>query len=108
MKLHKWSDVKNGRIPKEELAAAKQRAASHREEVSLRLLRERLGVTQRELADKGGMDQAEVSRMERRPDMMVSTIRRYLEALGYELEIAAVKDKRRIVISGPHIAPTRA
>jgi hypothetical protein len=40
-----------------------------------------------------GTDQGEVSRIERRGDVQVSTLRRYAEAVGARLELALVFDK---------------
>jgi DNA-binding XRE family transcriptional regulator len=56
-------------------------------EVVLRELRAALGFTQEQLANRLGVQQAAVSRLERRPDMTLSSLRRYVEALGGELEI---------------------
>jgi transcriptional regulator with XRE-family HTH domain len=44
---------------------------------------------QKAVAEKLGVNQAEVSKLERRPDMYVSTLKNYLEALGGQLEIYA-------------------
>jgi transcriptional regulator with XRE-family HTH domain len=56
-------------------------------EVVLRELRAVLGFTQEQLANKLGVQQAAVSRLERRPDITLSSLRRYVEALGGQLEI---------------------
>ncbi len=37
-----------------------------------------------------GMDQSEISRIEQRDDLKVSTLRRYAQALGAEIEVTAV------------------
>lgn len=57
------------------------------EEVSLAELRKDLERSQVELARKMGVRQADVSKIERRSDMHVSTLRRYVEAAGGSLEI---------------------
>ena len=56
----------------------------------LSALREAAGKTQSTVAQSASIDQAEVSRVERRDDMLVSTLRKYLAALDAELELVAV------------------
>jgi transcriptional regulator with XRE-family HTH domain/catechol 2,3-dioxygenase-like lactoylglutathione lyase family enzyme len=56
-------------------------------DVVLRELRALLGVTQEQLAERLGVQQAAVSRLERREDITLSSLRRYVAALGGELEI---------------------
>lgn len=53
-------------------------------------LRRARDVTQVALAEKLRMAQPSVSRLERQADLYVSTLRRYVEALGGRLEISAV------------------
>jgi transcriptional regulator with XRE-family HTH domain len=67
------------------LAEGSRTAPPH--EVVLRELRAALGFTQEQLANRLGVQQAAVSRLERRPDMTLGSLRRYVEALGGELEI---------------------
>lgn len=64
--------------------------AKHLEEVAVNQLREALHLTQEQLAESLNISQVAVSRMERRSDMYVSTLRRIVEAMGGELEIHAV------------------
>jgi len=56
-------------------------------DVVLRELRSLLGVTQEQLAERLGVQQAAVSRLERREDITLGSLRRYVNALGAELEI---------------------
>jgi transcriptional regulator with XRE-family HTH domain len=53
-------------------------------------LRRARDMTQVALAEKLRMAQPSVSRLERQADLYVSTLRRYVEALGGRLEISAV------------------
>ena len=53
----------------------------------LRTLRRNRAVTQAELAAIMGVRQASVSKLENQNDMRLGTLRRYVEALGGELEI---------------------
>jgi transcriptional regulator with XRE-family HTH domain len=52
-------------------------------------LRRALRLSQQTLARRLKTDQAQISRLEQRTDLFVSTLRRYVEALGGELEIVA-------------------
>ena len=56
----------------------------------LSVLREASGKTQSAIARLANIDQAEVSRVEHRDDLLVSTLRKHLRALGAELELTAV------------------
>jgi len=58
--------------------------------VKLAELREARQATQRELAEALEMTQANVSRIEHEDDIYLSTLRRYVEALGGQLEVHAV------------------
>ena len=98
MKLHNWKDIRDRRLGLEEKAQVRVRAAVLRQDLGLRAIRESLGMTQNDVAGKIEVDQGQLSRFERGHDMRVSTLSRYLGALGYDLEIAAVAGKKRIVI----------
>ena len=74
-------------------------AAANEREVSLRELRRLAGVTQVELAKKIGITQAELSRFERRPNVQLENLQRYVEALGGELEIVAVLGNKRVKVA---------
>lgn len=54
---------------------------------SLQEFRKAIGWTQEELAEKMELKQANISQLEKRQDMHLSTLRKYVEAMGYELEI---------------------
>ncbi len=56
-------------------------------QATLRRLREARALTQSTLAELLDMDQSEVSRLERRSDMLLSTLRRFVEATGGEMHI---------------------
>ena len=56
-----------------------------REPSDLATLRSRKGLTQTELAKRIGMSQSDLSKLERRRDVKVSTLRAYAAALGHTL-----------------------
>ena len=59
------------------------------EEATLRRLREARERSQAELDEKLHIKQAAVSKLERRTDMYLSTLRSYIEVMGGKLEIIA-------------------
>ncbi len=65
------------------------------EEMTLRDLRVVQNLTQARVAEALGIEQDSVSRMERRPDMLVSTMSEYVEAMGGRLRIVAEFPNRR-------------
>ena len=66
--------------------------------LSLRGVREAMHRTQADVATAAGVDQAEISRIERRADVRLSTLRKYAAALGAKCEVVFVFPKRRITI----------
>jgi len=56
---------------------------------SLATIRRERGLTQQQVADRLGMTQPEVSKLERRGDVRLSTLRAYVTALGGELIVSA-------------------
>jgi len=64
----------------------------------LRTLRTALGKTQAEIARAAEMDQGDVSRLEGRDDMHISTLERYALALGGILVVAIVIGGRQYLL----------
>ena len=65
-------------------------------------LREERELRQTDVAEKLGVSQANVSRVEGQDDVYLSTLRRYVEALGGALEINAVFPDQRITLTYPN------
>ncbi|MGO9838137.1 MAG: helix-turn-helix domain-containing protein [Polyangiaceae bacterium] len=99
MATHKWSEMKGKMAPERR---ARVDTAVRREllAMELRELRQEAGKTQAEIAEIAEMTQAELSKFERRDDHLLSTLRRYVTALGGQLEVVAVFDNKRIAIKG--------
>jgi len=68
------------------------------EYLTLQEIRQHKNVTQKDLAELLGIEQANVSRMERRKDMKLSTLSEYIEALGGTLQINAIFPEKVISI----------
>jgi transcriptional regulator with XRE-family HTH domain len=89
MAYKRWDDVRKSKLSASELAAIDQRVQAELIDMDLRTIREILGMTQTELASRLEKTQAEISRVEKRHDHLLSTLRSYVEALGGELEVIA-------------------
>ena len=98
MTAKKWSDIRAQKFTPEELRQLDQEIESELLEMDLRALREAVGL-QGELAQRVEITQSQLSKMERREDHRISTLRRYVEALGGSLEICAVIDGKRIKLA---------
>ena len=82
-------------LPVEERRAAQARTVeliAH--ETSLRDLRKALGKTQAAIAGQLGIKQENVSRIEQRSDMLVSTLNAYLRSMGGRLRMVVEFDGR--------------
>jgi DNA-binding XRE family transcriptional regulator len=64
-----------------------------REEMTMRELRKARNITQVELAKALHVKQEQISRIEKRTDLHISTLRRQVEALGGELTLMATFPK---------------
>jgi transcriptional regulator with XRE-family HTH domain len=73
-------------------------AALIAEEMSLRDLRQALKLTQERLAEALDIGQDGVSRLEQRSDLLISTLRSYIEAMGGHLELVAEFPNRPPVV----------
>lgn len=83
-------DRKIAQLPAKRRARVKTRAAELiAEELSLQDLRKAMNRTQAEIAKALNVGQDTVSRYERRTDMLLSTLRGYVRAMGGELELVA-------------------
>jgi predicted transcriptional regulator len=100
MKLHRWDDLKREKLSPEKLQAIERRAKRKALLLTLRELRQMSGKTQIEVAEVAKMTQGELSKAERREDHLLSTLKRYVEALGGELEVAAVFGDKRVRLRG--------
>jgi hypothetical protein len=94
-----WKALKEGRLSEEAQARVRARVTAELEELTLKALRQGLELTQVEVGRSARMTQSELSRVENRDDHLTSTLRRYVEALGGELEISAVFGDRRVKIT---------
>jgi len=101
MKAHKWSEtLAKSKLSPERRARIQADVEQELLEMNLQELRKAAGGTQADVAAKTGMAQADVSRTESPEDHRLSTLRRYVKALGGELEVNAVVNGRRVRLVG--------
>jgi hypothetical protein len=95
-------DDKLAALPPERRAKIERRTAEIvEEELTLRQLRQAPARTQAELARRLRMKQPNVVKLEQRSDMMLSTLRAYVAAMGGELElVACFKGKKPVRLVG--------
>ncbi len=80
---------------------AERAAALIAEEMSLQQLRRAHRLTQKHMAEKLGIGQEGVSRLEQRSDLLLSTLRNYIQAMGGDLSLVAqFPDRQPILLSG--------
>jgi len=84
-----WRELRAERFSPDKLTELDREVAAELLELDLRRLRKARGLTQQEMARAAAMAQSEVSRLERRDDYLLSTLRRVVAALGGELEVVA-------------------
>ena len=78
---------------------AKERTNEMLEELALQDLRKALNLTQEQVAIIMKTNQAAASRMENQSDIYVSTLRKFIRALGGEIKIVATFKDREVVIN---------
>ena len=76
---------------------------------SLGAVRKAVSKTQSQLGAELGMPQNAISQLEKRSDLLVSTLARYVDALGAQLDlIVRMKDGTEIILEGFGKAPKSA
>lgn len=85
-----WTQIKNETMTEDEQRQAHSLAVRDLAEMELAELREALQVSQEVLAKKLKVTQVAISRLERRPNLLLESIANYVQALGGRLELYAV------------------
>ena len=101
MATKRWADIrKKSSLSDAERAAVDRKVERELLDMSLREVRELAGKNQVDVAAALEKAQSEISRIENREDWLLSTLRRYVEALGGELEVVAVLGDKRLRLRG--------
>ena len=89
MKTTSWKDLKH-KVSPAERAKIKREAVAELDRMGFGALRKARERTQVELARTMGINQASVSAIENNTDLLLSTLKKYVRALGGEVKIQAV------------------
>lgn len=102
----KYSDLRM-KMPATERAEVDKRVQEELARMPLYRIRRARQLTQKQLADLLEIDQPSVSKLERRTDMYVSTLRNFVEAMNGRIEIKAVfpEGEYEIVQFGDDVPP---
>ena len=102
-------EVIKGLALEEQVEIESQATRLIEDEMTLRDLRKAHELTQTRLAEALNISQDGVSRLERRSDFLLSTLRSYAEAMGGKLRLVAEFSGRRpVTVSGWNSLATRA
>ena len=100
MTTRNWGDIKRKRFSETEIQASRKQAENDVLEMNLCAVRKLVGKTQHDVAAATKMAQGDISEFERREDHIVSKLRRYVTALGGELEVIARFDDKSVKLRG--------
>lgn len=75
---------------------------------ALTALRERAGLSQRELAERIGVRQPRIAAIERSRNVTFDVLERYVSALGGQLELSVLQDGRKTALLSSRRAPAAA
>ena len=86
---------------REQIDSEKERLLNRVRAYRLRELREQAGLTQKQLAERIGVGQRQVSKIERGDldNARIRTVRRYLEAVGGGLSLEYVESDERVRVA---------
>ncbi len=90
MKTKTLDTIMKEKFSPEERVKVQQKAQEKVAAIRLQQVRKSHHVTQKELAASMGLSQSALSELERRPNITIGTMQRYIEALGGHLEVKAV------------------
>jgi hypothetical protein len=89
MPTKSWKEIRANKLSPAARARVEAAVRDELATMNLREAREASGKTQADISKAADMSQGEVSRLEHRDDFLLSTLQRYVKALGGELELVA-------------------
>ena len=87
------------KMPAERRARIDARVRELLDEIALQELRQSLNLTQEQVAEALQSNQATVSKLERQSDMYISSLQKFVVALGGQLKLVASFPDKEVVIN---------
>jgi transcriptional regulator with XRE-family HTH domain len=101
MKMKNLDRIRRETSPARRKRISKRAQELLAEEMTLGELRKAHELTQQRLAESLGIGQDQISKLEQRSDLLLSTLRSYIEAMGGKLTILAEFPKHKpVLLSG--------
>jgi transcriptional regulator with XRE-family HTH domain len=94
-----FRDLAEATMPLEARKRAHRRAKAELKKMELAELRDALRVSQREMAQRLKVTQVAISRLERRENLQIGSVAKYVRALGGTLEIRAHVSGRTVALN---------
>lgn len=85
------------RLPQDEQNQINAKAQKLKQAYELSQLRQTANLSQSQLADKMGVSQANISKIENGGDVQLSTLQKYVTALGGKLAVTATMDNGQVI-----------
>jgi len=95
----RWEDLKKKHLSPERIAKIERAALATALAIDLKAIRAAAGKNQTQAAALVAMTQSELSRLERREDVRLSTLNRYVRALGGHLKVTAEINGKKVTIA---------
>lgn len=96
-----WKEVRRQRLSDEQRESVEARVQEALADMTMQELRKARKLTQTDVAAALEVSQPELSRIENSKNPLLSTVRRFVEALGGELEVtASFPDGEKVKIEG--------
>lgn len=100
MKTTSWKQLREETRTPAQIQRVDQRVEEELAKMALQDVRKHLGLTQEQLAEIMDVSQPELSRLEHSKNPLLATVRRYIEALGGELEVTVILKNKRVRLEG--------
>jgi len=106
MAVHRWADLKHKSSPEQREEIRRKAIADLAVVEDLSSIRQIAGKTQVEVADLMDKTQGQISAMENRDDIRLSTLKAFVQALGGEVQIIAMIGDKTVRLHSLGGAPT--